>query len=193
MTEYNLYSYDDCPPEAFQFRYKVYVEELHRKQTYADHEKKVIIDTLDPTGKHVVATKDGEIIGVVRLNMVRDGGVDPYFDFYELGRLPKAEQETASICTRNMVAAEYRSTGVSVRMLKMVYEHGIRNGATSCYMDVNEPLIGLFKRYGYKELFEKEHADYGLVTVMVLPATDLKWLTECRSPFASNLRKYLDE
>jgi predicted GNAT family N-acyltransferase len=193
MTDYAIYRYEDCPREVFHFRYKIYVEELHRKQAYADHDAKIIIDPLDETARHCVAAKDGEIIGVVRLNMACDGGMQPYYDFYELYRLPPEEQETASICTRNMVAAKYRKTGVSVRMLKMIYEYGIRAGATACYMDVNEPLMPLFLKYGYVSLFEKEHPDYGLVTVMKLPAIDLEHLTAARSPFAPICRRFLEE
>lgn len=193
MFDYRVYPAADCPPEVFQFRYKVYVEELHRKQTYADHNAKTIIDPLDKTARHGVVTKDGEIIAVVRLNMVRDGSVAPYDSLYEIDQLPVAEQETASICTRNMVLAEYRKTGVSIRMLKMIYEHGIRAGATSCYMDVNEPLIPLFTKMGYVRLFEKDHPDYGHVTVMMLPVLDLDHLTKTRSPFASICKAFLEE
>lgn len=192
MYAYNVYSYEDCPREVFRFRYAVYVEELHRKQSYADHDDKTIIDPLDPAGHHGVVTKDGEIIAVVRLNIVRDGGVQPYYDFYELYRLPPEQQNSASICTRNMVAANYRNTGVSVRMLKMIYTYGIENGVTSCYMDVNAPLIKLFEKFGYKALFEKDHPDYGRVTIMRLDALDLDYLSEIRSPFASTCRNFLE-
>ncbi|MBT8472229.1 MAG: GNAT family N-acetyltransferase [Marinicaulis sp.] len=191
--DYKVYAYDDCPKEVFNFRYEIYVEELHRKQSYADHDGRTIIDPLDETGFHGVVSKDGEIVAVVRLNFVRDGGTQPYFDFYELAKLTPAEQATASICTRNMVAAKYRKTGVSVRMLKMIYEFGIRNGATSCYMDVNAPLMPLFEKFGYEPLFEKEHPDYGLVTVMRLPAIDYDVLAARRSPFAPICKKVLSD
>ena len=193
MFDCRVYPAADCPPEVFQFRYKVYVEELHRKQTYADHDARTIIDPLDKSARHCVATKDGEIIGVVRINIVRDGPIAPYDAFYEIDKLPEAERETASICTRNMVAAEYRKTGISIRMLKMIYEHGIRAGATSCYMDVNEPLIPLFTKMGYVRLFEKEHPDYGLVTVMMLPVVDLDHLMKTHSPFAPICKAFLAE
>ncbi len=193
MVEYRVYSAADCPPEVFRFRYGVYVEELHRKQTYADHDAKTIIDPLDKTAHHGVVTKDGEIIAVVRLNLVREGSIAPYDALYGIDKLPEDEREAASICTRNMVAAAHRKTGVSIRMLKMIYEHGVRAGATSCYMDVNEPLLPLFLKMGYIRLFDKEHPDYGLVTVMKLPVTDLKYLTEVRSPFAPLCKKLLEE
>lgn len=193
MYTYKVYSYDECPKDLFRFRYEVYVEELHRKQSYACHDTRTIEDPLDATGHHGIVHKDGEIIACVRLNIVREGGVQPYFDFYEMGRLPKAEQITASICTRNMVAKPYRNTGVSVRMLKLIYLHGIENGVTTCFMDVNEPLIGLFQKFGYKALFEKEHPDYGLVTVMRLDALDCAYLREIRSPFARLCTDFIDK
>ena len=192
MYTYEVFPYSSCPPELFKFRYAVYVEELQRKQSYACHDTKTIEDPLDRTAHHGIVTKDGEIVACVRLNMVREGGVQPYFDFYELYRLSPSEQKTASICTRNMVAAPYRNTGISIRMLKMIYSHGIENGATTCFMDVNAPLINLFQKFGYRSLFEKTHPDYGLVTVMRLDALDLDYFESIRSPFTSICRKHLE-
>ena len=193
MYKYNVFQADSCPPEIFQFRYEVYVEELHRKQSYADHKARTIIDPLDKTARQGVVTKDGEIIAVVRLNMVRDGSIAPYDDLYEINKLSPDKQATACICTRNMVRKDHRKTGIAIRMLKMIYEHGIRSGATDCYMDVNEPMIPLFAKMGYISLFEKDHPDYGLVTVMRLPATDLAYLEAARSPFAPICRKFFEE
>ena len=54
------------PRELFRFRYKIYIEELGRKQTYVDHARKVIIDDLDDTARQVVAFRDGEVIACIR-------------------------------------------------------------------------------------------------------------------------------
>ena len=193
MYEYKIYNYDNCPRELFRFRYKVYVEELNRKQTYACHKTRTIEDPLDQTAHHAVVTKQDEIIACVRLNILREGSVHAYHDLYELSRLSAEDLERASICTRNMVAQPYRSTGVSVRMLKLIYEHGMRRDVTTCFMDVNQPLIKLFSKFGYVPLFEKDHPDYGRVTVMRLDVLDIERLTAIRSPFASICRRYLEE
>lgn len=192
MPEYRVYDYEDCPPELFRFRYKIYVEELHRQQSYARHETQTIEDPLDPSGHQCVATYKSDIVGCVRLNLVREGGVQPYFDFYELYRLPEREQLSASICTRFMVTKSYRNSRVPLELLKMIYLFGIENGATSCYMDTNAPYINMYKKFGYEVLFEKNHPDYGRVSIMRLPVLDLDHLQAARSPFAPICRRFLE-
>ncbi len=193
MPEYRVYQYKDCPPDLFRFRYKIYVEELHRPQSYACHETQTIEDPLDPTGHQCVATDKGEIVGCVRLNLVREGGVQPYFDFYELYRLSEREQLSASICTRYMAAPAFRKSRVPLELLKMIYLFGIENGATSCYMDTNAPFLNMYKKFGYQTLFEKNHPDYGRVTIMRLPVLDLDYLQAIRSPFAPICRRFLEQ
>ncbi|GJL93636.1 MAG: hypothetical protein DHS20C05_00410 [Hyphococcus sp.] len=194
MPQYKVYQYLDCPREVFHFRYKIYVEELHRRQTYAHHETQTIEDPMDPTGHQCLAQEsDGSVVGAVRLNLVREGGVESYSKFYELDRLAKHERLSASICTRYMVTKEYRRSRVPLELLKRIYRFGIENGATSCYMDTNAPFLNMYLKYGYEPLFEKEHPDYGPVTVMRLPVLDLEHLKSTRSPFAPICERFLTE
>jgi GNAT superfamily N-acetyltransferase len=193
MPEYKVCKYHETPRELFNFRYKIYVEELKRHQTYVQHELETIEDPLDPTGYQGIATENGKIIGCVRLNLAREGGVAFYRKFYQIDRLPHSEQMTASICTRYMVTPEYRRTRVPLELLKLIYLFGIENGSTACYMDTNEPYIPMYLKFGYEALFEKEHPDYGLVTVMRLPVLDLEHLRATRSPFAPICERFLAE
>ncbi|MEM8772268.1 MAG: hypothetical protein AAGD92_11515 [Pseudomonadota bacterium] len=191
MFNLKLFSYEECPPEAFRFRYSVYVEELARPQKYADHDAKTIIDPMDRTAHHGVAYKNEHIAAVIRLNFVRDGNVDPYYDFYEINRLSLEEQAVSCICTRNMVGAAHRNTPLAYRMLKLMYELAIENGARICFIDVNEPLVPMFKKLGCRPVMEKQHDDYGLVTIMRLDGLDLDHLIKVRSPFTPICRRFL--
>lgn len=192
MFDLYVHRFAECPDEVFNFRYRIYVEELHRRQSYADHDARTIIDPMDATAHHGVAYKDGVIAAVIRLNFVRDGGVDPYYTFYEIDRLPADFQDKVSICTRNMVSKDHRKTPLAFRMLKLMYELALEKGSTSCYIDINAPLQPMFEKIGCKPLFEKEHPDYGLVTIMRLDGLDLDHLTKVRSPFAPICRKFLE-
>lgn len=194
MSHYRLFGPDDCPAGVFRLRYAIYVEEMHRKQFYACHESQTIRDPLDDFAHHVVAfDAERTIIGCVRLNMARDGDLGRYLDLYGISALSPHEQATASICTRNMVLAKYRRTGVSVRMLKMIYDYGIRAGMTTCFMDVNPPLEALFERFGYKFVAKRVHPEYGDVSVYRLDVLDLNYLKSVRSPFAELCAAYLAE
>ena len=191
MFDLHVFNFTECPPEAFRLRYQIYVEEMERQQPYANHKSRTIIDPMDSSAHHGVAFADGKVAAVIRLNFVRDGGVDPYYTFYEINKLPLGTQDKISICTRNMVASAYRSTPLAFRMLKLMYILALENGSTACYIDVNAPLVPMFEKIGCKPLFEKEHSDYGLVTVMRLDGLDLDHLISVRSPFVPICRKYL--
>lgn len=193
MVDLRVYSFADCPKEVFRFRYKIYVEELHRPQSYADHTARTIIDPMDATAHHGVAFDGDDIVAVIRLNFVRDGNTDPYFRFYEIDKLTPSDQAVATICTRNMIAPAHRGTSLSFRMLKLMYLLALEHGSAFCYIDVNEPLLPLFERIGCKPLFKKEHADYGLVTVMRLDGLDLDHFRAVRSPFAPVCAKFLKD
>ena len=191
MFDLKVFRFEDCPEEVWRFRYKVYVEEMGRPQSYADHDERKIIDPMDAKAHHGVAFHNDVIAAVIRLNFVRDGDVDPYYSFYEIDKLPPEEQEKVCICTRNMVADEHRNTPLAFRMLKLMYLLALENGSTACYIDVNAPLIPMFEKIGCKPLFEKDHPDYGLVTVMRLDGLDLEHLTAVRSPFAPICKSFL--
>ena len=191
MVELFLNAFDECPRAVFEFRYKVYVEEMGRRQTYADHDARTIIDPMDATAHHGYAVEDGNIVAVIRLNFVRDGNVDPYYQFYEIDQLPETEQSLTTICTRNMIAPSHRGTSLSFRMLKLMYELALDGGSTSCYIDINEPLLPMFIKIGCKPLFTKEHSDYGEVVVMRLDGLDLEHFKSVRSPFVPVCKRYL--
>lgn len=194
MYPFHVYRYADCPREVFRFRYEVYVEELHRKQTYACHETRTIEDPMDRSAYHGVATnKAGEIAATIRLNYVRDGGVDPYYGFYEIDKLSPREQDAVAICTRNMTAKRYRHTPLGYRMIRNAFVLSADLDATICYIDVNKPLIPLFRKLGFRERFEKDHPDYGLVTIMRLDGLDVEYLTKIGSPFAPLSADYLEK
>ena len=191
--EYRIYKDAECPPELYKFRYKVYVEELQRRTSYACHDTRTIRDGLDSSAYQTVATKGDEIIACIRLNYANEGSLQPYYDFYELKRVPPEHQDTIIICTLDMVAKPYRKKMVFVRMLQSAFDFSLRRGARMCYMDVNLPLIPLFKKLGMEVLKTKVHPDYGEVAIMWFDAHDYEALRKARSPLAGLTKRFLDE
>ena len=109
-----------------------------------------------------------------------------------MGDLSPEELSRASICTRYMLAPEFRKSGLAYKMLKAMYILAIENGSTSCYIDTNDPLVSMFEKIGCRTLFRKNHPDYGDVTVMRLDGLDIDHLMAVRSPFAPICRRFLE-
>lgn len=191
--EYRIYKNAECPPELYNFRYDVYVDELKRATSYACHDTKTIRDGLDETAYQTVVTKDGEIIACIRLNYANEGSLQPYYDFYELSQVPAHLQDTIIICTLDMVAKPYRRKMVFVRMLQTAFEFSLKRGARICYMDVNLPLVPLFQKLGMEIVKVKVHPDYGEVAIMRFDGLDYKALKAARSPLAPLTKRFLEQ
>jgi hypothetical protein len=179
----------DCRPEfdeVYRLRYSIYVDEMGRKQKYANHRNRVIVDPFDNDAARVYgAWDDGELIGTVRSNYLRDTDAGEYRDYYGLVHLNDADVEGASITTRFMIQRRYRLTTLAVRLACKTFQHGLEDGINADFMDCNRHLVNFFMGLGY--LVHRNdliHPEYGAVTVMRLNLNDAVYLETLRSPFA---------
>lgn len=184
MVEYKIFGPDETPAELYRFRYAIYVEEMNRPQRYACAATKTIRDPLDDTARQVVALDDGRVIACIRANLLREGSVGDYFDFYDLCRLSTEEAARASICTRLMVSPDHRKTQVSIDIFKVLYAFAVANDVQTSFMDCNAHLVRFFEKFGYERTAHKRHPEYGDVTVMKLDHFDFARIIRIGSPFA---------
>lgn len=193
MTEVEFRFFDraDCPKELFEFRYAIYIEEMHRRQFYACHETRTIIDPLDETGRQLIGFSGGEIVACVRANLLADGPIGDYFSFYGMDALDPAVALRSSICTRLMVRADFRKTQVPVDIFKRLYDFAIENRVETSYMDCNAHLVRFFRKFGYEFLGVKTHAEYGEVSIMKLDHFAFARLVRIGSPFAEQAAREL--
>ncbi len=168
----------------FRLRYLVYVEEMHRSQRYADHERKLITDPLDATAVLLGLWDDDACIGTVRSNKLRDSYVGEYCDLYGLGELSPADVAVTSITTRFMIARPYRHTRLTLRLVVANYDIGIDEGIAYDFMDCNHHRTRTFEKLGYKiHRPSVQHPEYGDVAVMRLALLDIDHLNTVASPF----------
>jgi predicted GNAT family N-acyltransferase len=182
---FGIYSDDSAPAALYEFRYKIYVEEMGRKQKYACADTKTIRDPLDEKGHQGLILRDTDIVGCIRMNLLKHGAVGDYFDFYDLSVLSPDGLMRSSICTRLMIEPSLRRTAASIDLVKFAYEFGLRNGIDTCFIDCNSHLTRFFGRFGWRRLYSREHEEYGLVDVMRLDLRDTDYLGSIDSPFAA--------
>lgn len=181
--------------QLYAFRYRIYVEEMHRKQKYADHVHARIRDPLDDQGKNLIAwdSKD-EVVGTVRTNFSRDGDLSGYDEFYSMVSAGEAHPKSTSICTRLMTSPEHRLTPLAIRLSVAVYELGLAEGITHNFIDCNAHLVSFFTRLGFvRHISEKLHYEYGEVQPMRLTLRDRAHLDSVSSPFVSPLSRWENE
>jgi hypothetical protein len=141
---------------VFRFRYKIYVEEMNRKQHYADHERRRIEDPLDAFAINLVAWQGDEVVGIVRINFPRDSDVGVYNDFYAMSTVGDDHPAHTSINTRLMIAPNFRKTRLALKMAIASYEYGTPKGIKWNFIDCNDHLVPFFRALGYVELLSTE-------------------------------------
>jgi GNAT superfamily N-acetyltransferase len=183
---------EDELEQLFRFRYRIYVDEMQRKQKHADHVHRRIRDGLDEFATNLIAwDATGAVVGTVRTNFARDGDLDGYELFYEMASAGSCHPCSTSICTRLMIAPAYRRSLLAVRLAVAVYDVGLKNGITHNFIDCNEHLVPFFEGLGFVRHIEpQEHEDYGRVHCMRLTLHDRERLTLLASAFLPALDRW---
>jgi predicted GNAT family N-acyltransferase len=92
-----------------RLRYEVYIAEQGKPYAEADHEQRLLTDSLDVDGHTIVVEVDGKLVGTVRTNFFANQAT---FDFYaamfDVNRLQDALPQQVTVCSRLAVLPEYR-------------------------------------------------------------------------------------
>jgi hypothetical protein len=173
----------DLREAVYRFRYDVYVREMGRSEPYADHGRRRLTDPMDATALIFAALDgQGQIIGTLRTNPLRDGGTAAYERLYGLTGLPAHVRDVTSITTRLMVSRSRRGGSLVVRLAAAICAAGLHAGIYTDFIDCNAPLVPFFIRLGYRDQGTILHPQYGHVTLMRLDLSDSLHLTGVRSP-----------
>lgn len=175
----------------YRFRYTIYVEEMGRRQEYADHVGRRIQEPLDAGAFHLVAVQAGTIVGALRINRGTDEAIGYYRDLYRMELAGPWFPERTTMITKFMVAAPLRKSSLALRLCESAFEWGCRNGARFDFIDCNPGLRALFLRLGYRQVQpDVVHPEYGRVHPLVLSTADAEHLAAVGSPFRRILARF---
>lgn len=167
-----------------RLRYDIYVEEMARPQTYADHTARTICEPFDFTGRVIYATLDGALVGTVRLNFADEGRLECE-ELFGLSEFCEFDRSQISMTTKFMVRRAARNhPTLAARLAMKAYELAAARGVRFDFIDTNTHLIPLYEKMGYRRYIpEISHPDYGIVTPMCLVLDDIEHLELVGSPF----------
>jgi predicted GNAT family N-acyltransferase len=176
--------------EIYRFRYRIYVEEMHRPQRYADHDSKQICDSLDRSGHVLGVWNDDQVIGTVRTNFLRECEIGEYNQFYNTATLG-GRVRSCSITTRLMIDPNWRKGRFALRISQWIYQFALERDVTVDLIDCNAPLVPFFSRLGYAiHRNDLTHPEYGAVTVMKLEVRDAGHMARTGSALLPILRRW---
>lgn len=179
----------------YQFRYKVYVEEMAKYKLNLMHHDRELSDAMDEWGILIYVKKNQEVIGTVRINIGKMSDFPEEvaaelsmeeFDNYYAGK----ESYKVATVMKLMVALEYRSSSVLYLMLSKFYEIYSEKGVQFSFGAGNLHLLRLYEKMGYHR-YSKNFTDfgYGLLSPLVMLTDDLNHFRTIRSPFLRLARK----
>lgn len=178
--------------EIYQFRYRIYFEQMGRDKKYANHFTRTCSDPADETAVHIAAYSkiDGSVIGVARINFWSDGEFledelyhfTDYLDEYD---------SNISLTSKMMIDPEWRGSLMFLELCKKLYHVTASRGCRLNFIATADELVPLFSRLGFSAHRPRTTwADYGSSNPMILRLDDIDELERVRSPFASLAARY---
>lgn len=181
---------------VYEFRYKIYNDELKKDHIHFDHNLKLCFDDLDHDAIVFYAEYQGEIVGTIRSNFAFDKPFHPRlkYTFQLKALIDQIGQDKISICSMFMVAPEFRKTMVCGLLVTAIYTYGLDHGILINHCVCEEGLVKLYKRLGFREFLssaqkESQHKRH----IMTLCLRDYQHLISVLSPFALQLNETLDD
>lgn len=171
----------------FAFRYSIHVDEMIRRQKYADHFWQRIRDPLDETAYNFAAWDGDEIVGCVRVNFAADGGLEYYRDLLRMDAASDRYPEGVALCTRLLVVPKFRGSLLAERLCVAGLQLGLEYGVDWNFIDCNDHLVSFFERMGYERTHEAVHEEYGRVHAMRFDSRNLPRLKAVGSPLPRNV------
>jgi predicted GNAT family N-acyltransferase len=185
---------DEDRNAIFRFRYHVYVEEMNRYGSIADHENKLLIEEDDAHSRLYAVTDDGDLVGAMRFTWgadapfsarhIRQYDLAPFLEDIPPGQMIVGE--------RFMVARAYRGSDLLSRMfrayLNFVNEHRIQ----LIFGDCEPHLLNLYQGMGF-QTYTKNNVnspETGYLIPLVMVPEDIAYMKAIKSPLLSVLSDF---
>jgi hypothetical protein len=179
---------------VYRFRYTIYVTEMGRYKSSADHERKMLFDADDATARIVYALQDDEVAATSRLNW---GGDAPFSrrqtDIYMLEPfLAELPAEALAIGERAMIKPELRGSKLFQKLNEAVAEF-VNDHRVQLVFGACEPhLLNSYVARGMRTYSSKNinSPESGYLIPVVYVVEDVKYLRRIRSPAALFARNF---
>ena len=180
---------------VYALRYEVYVEEMGRYRTIADHERGHLVEPEDEISRLFCATdSDGEVVGTMRVTW---GGDAPFnqrmIDQYDLKQfLENVPADQIIVGERFMVAPSLRGSDLIFRLFQ-TYMHLVNEKRIQLIFGDCEPhLLNLYLGLGFRTYTRKNvnSKETGYLIPLLMVAEDIDYFRDVGSPLANVLNDF---
>jgi predicted GNAT family N-acyltransferase len=171
---------------SYHLRYKVYVECMNRLSDKANHRKKELRDDYDKFANALIAVKDGELAGTLRLFWGGDTKFpDPMAEAYRLDPfLKRLAPDQVCIIERLMVSEKRRGSSIALRMYQEVMRFVVTHKIEVVLIDCEQHNMASYLKLGFRPFTKTyDYPGIGPVIPMALIVGDYQHLKAVGSPF----------
>jgi len=179
---------------VYRFRYTIYINEMGRYASVADHERRMVVEPEDATARIIYALQDDEVVATSCLSWGGDAPFSPdQIDLYMLEPfLAELPLDAMAIADHAMVRPELRGSelfqDLNVALLKFINEKRIQLVFGACEPHLlNSYVARGMRTYSNKNINSPED---GFLIPVVYVAEDMAYLRRIRSPAALIARNF---
>ncbi len=183
--------------KIYRFRYQVYVEEMGKLLSSADHKHRMVVDSEDSDDRCMLfyARTRSEIVGTMRLHIGRGHDFPAYLrdnmDLEKFDKFPANNPANQlSYTSKTMVDPRYRRSQAFYLLSATLYET-LRKHDCPFNFTVGAPyMVALYEQLGHRRYMGNFSVPgYGYMSPMVILMEDLDHLRQVRSPLWRIARK----
>jgi hypothetical protein len=198
MTIHITEATDDRDREAvYRLRYDIYVEEMGRYHSIADHRKRLLIEEVDAQSRLFVARDGDRVVGTSRVTW---GGDAPFCERhvqqYRLEPfLEEVPREQIVVGERFMVLPEYRGSDLTLSFFDEQTRFANERRVQLLFGDCEPHLLGLYQKLGLRT-YSRENvnsADAGYLIPLVMVLEDVEYCRRLGSPIADMMQDFGDD
>jgi hypothetical protein len=179
---------------VYRLRYDVYVEEMGRYRSVADHAQRMLYEDCDAQSRISYAEVDGEIVATARLTWGGDGPlpqrmVDQYGLAPFLAELPP---DAIAVGERAMVRPHLRGTDLLLRLMGAGMRFVNENRIQLLFGDCEPHLLNLYLGLGQRTYSKTNvnSAEAGYLIPIVTVVEDVAYLRQLNSPLLPYVRDF---
>lgn len=170
----------------YQFRYQVYVDEMRKQPKDANHQERILSDSLDDTATLFYIAQADQIIATLRRNFLDSSSLpEPLSQIFAIPQFASAFPKSAlSLSSRLMVAPEWRNSATVGAIILEAYRDARNRGIQFDFLHAAPWLMPFYENMGYRRYrYHFLDQEVGLQIPQVLVLEDSQHLQAVRSPF----------
>ncbi|MBI3785314.1 MAG: cyclic nucleotide-binding domain-containing protein [Deltaproteobacteria bacterium] len=182
---------------VYRFRYSVYVEEMGKYRSVADHEQRLFYEPCDAHSRIFYAAENGEVVATARSTWGGDAPIPQrMIDQYQLEPfLAELPQSAISVGERGMVVPRLRGTDLFLRLIGASLRFANEKRIQLCFGDCEPHLLNLYLGLGQRTYSKKNvnSAEAGYLIPILFVPEDVAYLRSINSPLLQYVKDFGDD